>query len=131
MRVLPVKSLVMYFLSALFLATSGLPVHAHLAAWHSHGDQGHQHQRSIHSHDAIDHAASDTEHQRAHEFSVVDLDHDLAGLASLAVVSFLAVGKPTGFPVSVKGAYSPPPEVTFPPPAQPVAHDSEPRAPPA
>lgn len=133
MRVSSLKSLVMYLLSALFLATSGLPVHAHLAAMHEHDDQSHQHQRSIHSHDAIDHAGWDAtaQHEQAHELSVVELSHDLAGLTSLAAVTCLAVGKPPGFPISAVAKTGAPPAVAVSPPTRPVAHDSEPRAPPA
>ena len=123
----------MNFLSAIFLATSALPVHAHVSSWHDHGDRGHQHQSNVHVHDALDHVSQDLDgaQVQTHALSAIDIGHDLVGPQPLSVQFAAALGRLVGNPAVAKSALAEPPESASSVHLQPVPYDSEPRAPPA
>jgi hypothetical protein len=126
------KSWAMYFLSAMMLVTSCLPVHAHLSHWHEHDDALHGHQSSIHAHQSIDHAdiAPNLEHAEAHEFSVIDLPRDVASTQVNRVTATVAASSVCrGIRIPSRSLPTPADSTAFLPP-HPVLYDGEPRAPP-
>jgi hypothetical protein len=127
------KSWAMYFLSAMMLVTSCLPVHAHLSHWHEHHDTIHGHQSSIHVHQSVDHAdiAPNLEHAGAHEFSVIDLPRDFASTQVNRVTATVAASFACrGFRIPFRSLPTPADSAAF-LPSHPVPYDSEPRAPPS